>query len=63
MRLVYAEALEANGMEADCAAVIAAARERLLERAGKISDPVWRERFLTVPDNQKTLAMAERWVG
>jgi hypothetical protein len=50
-------------MEADCAAVIAAARERLLERAGKISDPVWRERFLTVPDNQKTLAMAERWVG
>ncbi|WP_437720096.1 serine/threonine-protein kinase [Sorangium sp. So ce861] len=63
VRLVYAEALAANGMEADCAAVIAAARERLLERAGKISDPVWRERFLTVPDNQKTLAMAERWVG
>ncbi|WP_433926181.1 serine/threonine-protein kinase PknK [Sorangium cellulosum] len=62
VRLVYAEALAANGMEADCAAAIAAARERLLERAGKISDPVWRERFLTLPDNRKTLAMAERWL-
>ncbi|XXY50810.1 protein kinase [Sorangium sp. So ce269] len=63
VRLVYAEALAANGMEADCAAAIGAARERLLERAGKISDPVWRERFLTLPDNQRTLAMAERWLG
>ncbi|WP_437617907.1 serine/threonine-protein kinase [Sorangium sp. So ce1151] len=63
VRLVYAEALAANGMEADCAAAIEAARERLLERAGKISDPVWRERFLTLPDNQRTLAMAERWLG
>ncbi|KYF53549.1 hypothetical protein BE08_18850 [Sorangium cellulosum] len=62
VRLVYAEALAANGMEADCAAAIAAARERLLERAAKISDPVWRERFLTLPDNRKTLAMAERWL-
>ncbi|WP_438003013.1 protein kinase [Sorangium sp. So ce321] len=63
VRLVYAEALAANGMEADCAAAIEAARERLLERAGKISDPVWRERFLTLPDNRRTLAMAERWLG
>ncbi|MGK4003969.1 protein kinase [Sorangium sp. So ce1036] len=63
VRLVYAEALEANGMEADCAAAIAAAKERLLERAAKISDPVWRERFLTLPDNRKTLVMAERWGG
>ncbi|AUX44235.1 protein kinase [Sorangium cellulosum] len=63
VRLVYAEALAANGMEGDCAAVIGAARERLMERAGKISDPVWRERFLTLPDNQRTLVMAERWLG
>jgi hypothetical protein len=31
----------------------------LLARAAKISDPVWRERFLTgVPDNSRTLALA-----
>ncbi|MDC0676799.1 serine/threonine-protein kinase [Sorangium atrum] len=63
VRNVYAEALAANGMEADCAAAIAAARERLMERAGKISDPVWRERFLTIPENQRTLEMAARWGG
>jgi hypothetical protein len=39
--------------------VLAAAREHLLSRAAKISDPVWRERFLTqVPNNARTLALA-----
>ena len=37
----------------------ASAREHLLARAAKISDPVWRRRFLTaVPDNARTLALA-----
>jgi serine/threonine protein kinase/tetratricopeptide (TPR) repeat protein len=58
VRLVYAQALLAEGETEAFAEIIAEARERLLERAGKISDPAWRERFLTVPDNARTLALA-----
>ncbi|AUX27367.1 protein kinase [Sorangium cellulosum] len=59
VRLAYAEALAAAGAERAAAEALAAAREQLLRRAEKISDPSIRERFLTcVPDNAKTLALA-----
>src|SRR5262249_29726606 len=61
IRLVYAEALAGNGREREFAEAIAVARDRLLARAACISDPHWRERFLTaVPDNAGTLALAAR---
>jgi tetratricopeptide (TPR) repeat protein len=61
VRLVYAEALAANGKQPEFIAAVSAARDRLLTRAAKISDPVWRERFLTsVPDNAQTLSLALR---
>ncbi|WP_437733880.1 serine/threonine-protein kinase [Sorangium sp. So ce1335] len=59
VRLTYAEALAAAGAAREAAAALAAAREHLLGRAAKISDPTFRERFLTcVPDNARTLALA-----
>ncbi|WP_437675624.1 serine/threonine-protein kinase [Sorangium sp. So ce131] len=59
VRLVYAEALAAGGAEREAAEALAAAREHLLCRAAKITDPSFRERFLTcVPDNARTLALA-----
>ncbi|WP_437779709.1 serine/threonine-protein kinase [Sorangium sp. So ce1097] len=59
VRLTYAEALAAAGAAREAAEVLAAAREHLLSRAAKISDPTFRERFLTcVPDNARTLALA-----
>jgi tetratricopeptide (TPR) repeat protein len=59
VRLVHAEALSAAGLSDAFAAAIADARTHLLARAAKISDPAWRERFLTaVPDNARTLALA-----
>ena len=61
MRLVHAEALRAAGLEAEFRAAIAEARSHLLARAAKISDPEWRRRFLgAVPDNARTLALADR---
>jgi eukaryotic-like serine/threonine-protein kinase len=60
VRLSYAEALAANGKDADFCEAITDAREKLLARAARISDPAWRERFLaSVPDNAQTLALAE----
>ncbi len=59
VRLVYAEALAAAGRPDDAARALAAAKGSLLARAARISDPAWRERFLTlVPDNAATLAAA-----
>jgi eukaryotic-like serine/threonine-protein kinase len=59
VRLAYAEALAAAGAEGEAAAALAAARDHLLSRADRISDPRWRERFLScVPENARTLALA-----
>jgi hypothetical protein len=59
VRLVYAEALSAAGLESEFLAAIADARDRLMARAEKISDLEWRTRFLTaVPDNAKTMELA-----
>jgi tetratricopeptide (TPR) repeat protein len=60
VRLVYAEAFAAKGDTAEFTTAIAGARERLMERAAKIGDPAWRERFLRgVPDNARTLKLAQ----
>ncbi|WP_437597219.1 protein kinase [Sorangium sp. So ce590] len=63
VRLVHAEALAAAGQRAEARGAIALARNGLLVRAGRISDPVWRERFLSdVPDNARLLALAHEWL-
>jgi tetratricopeptide (TPR) repeat protein len=60
VRLVHAEALVAAGRAEEFETAIADARDRLLARAAKISDPEWRHRFLTaVPDNARTLRLAQ----
>ncbi|XYH95099.1 serine/threonine-protein kinase PknK [Sorangium sp. So ce1128] len=63
VRLVHAEALAAAGQLAEARGAIALARNGLLVRAGRISDPAWRERFLRdVPDNARILALAHGWL-
>jgi tetratricopeptide (TPR) repeat protein len=58
VRLVELEALAADGDREAFASAGAEARRRLLERAARIADPAWRERFLTaVVDNARTLAI------
>ncbi|WP_437806207.1 serine/threonine-protein kinase [Sorangium sp. So ce1078] len=64
VRLVHAEALSACGHRREAMMAIASARERLLDRARKIGDPVWRAKFLgNVPDNAATLELERRWLG
>ena len=56
---VHAEALEANGRAEEARAVLARGKARLLEMAGKITDPAWRKRFLEdVPCNRELLERA-----
>ncbi|AUX42613.1 protein kinase [Sorangium cellulosum] len=62
--LVHAEALAANGDGARARAAIGLARDRLLERAAKITNRAWRASFLeNVPENARTLALARAWLG
>jgi predicted Zn-dependent protease len=62
VHLVRAEALRAAGERAAAAEAIAKARERLLERASKIGDPMLARSFLEdVPENARTLALAREW--
>ncbi|WP_437283711.1 protein kinase [Sorangium sp. So ce375] len=64
IRLVHAEAFSAVGDAASAAAAIAAARDKLLDRAASVRDPEWRRCFLShVPDNARTLELAAHWVG
>ncbi|MDI3285913.1 serine/threonine-protein kinase [Polyangium sp. 15x6] len=64
VRLVYAEALDANGQHERAKEALSAARAHLLGRAEKIGDPARRTRFLrAVPDNARTLVLAEAWLG
>jgi tetratricopeptide (TPR) repeat protein len=59
VRLVFAEALARAGAEDELRESLATARERLLERAAKISDPAARALFLTaVPDNARTMELS-----
>jgi ATP/maltotriose-dependent transcriptional regulator MalT len=62
VRLERAEVLEACGERDAARAAIADARDLLVARAEKISDPLLRESFLTrVPEHARTLALAEEW--
>ncbi|APR84843.1 Adenylate cyclase [Minicystis rosea] len=64
VRLAYAEALAATHREREARAVLLEARERLLERADRISDPSLREGFLRgVPENARTLELAAQVAG
>jgi tetratricopeptide (TPR) repeat protein len=63
VRLVYAEALAANGHTDAFARAIAAARDHLLAKASRIRDPAGRQRFLTaIVDNARTLALVSQVV-
>ncbi|WP_437612663.1 protein kinase [Sorangium sp. So ce834] len=63
IRLVRAEALFASGRQDEGIAAIARARQSVLARAGQISNPRYRDRFLSSLDNGETLALAARWLG
>jgi hypothetical protein len=63
-RLVYAEALHANGQEDAARAAIVEARDRLLARAARIDDPSRQRTFLdNVPENARTLLLCRQWLG
>ncbi len=60
VRLVFAESAMARGDLASARRAITSARDRMLERAARISVPAWRDSFLArVPENARTLALAE----
>jgi tetratricopeptide (TPR) repeat protein len=62
VRLAHAEALHAVGEDAAARRAIAAAEQRLLERAAAIGDPAWRSLFLeAVPEHARTVALAAEW--
>jgi eukaryotic-like serine/threonine-protein kinase len=62
-RLGHAEALHANGRDDEARQVIAQARQRLLERAGRISNAAWRQSFLErVEEHRRTLELAGAWL-
>jgi tetratricopeptide (TPR) repeat protein len=62
VRLMNAETRMATGDETGARAAIGAARDRLLERAERITDARMRESFLTrIPDNVRTLELAREW--
>jgi tetratricopeptide (TPR) repeat protein len=59
VRLAYAEALQATGATQRAMAVIADAQLHLLEAAGRITDPAWRQVYLeSIPAHATTLALA-----
>jgi hypothetical protein len=60
---VRAEALFASGRQAEALAAIARARHRVMSRAGQISNPRYRDQFLSALDNGETLALAAQWLG
>ncbi len=61
-RLAHAEALRESGDTAAAKRAITTARERLLDRAGRINDPELRNSFLSnVPENARTLELFESW--
>jgi eukaryotic-like serine/threonine-protein kinase len=56
--------LHASGDVTVARSIVERARERLLERALRIENEAWRERFLEqVPDNARILELAARWLG
>ncbi len=62
VRLTFAEALRTAGDEVGARDAITRARDRLLERAGPIGDPMLRQSFLEgVSEHARTLARAREW--
>ena len=62
LRLVYAEALHAEGNIPAAEATIREARARLIERADKLTAQADRARFLEqVLENKRTLELAKAW--
>jgi predicted ATPase len=61
VRLVHAQALHEAGRTSAAQTAIAAARERLLFRATKISDRCRRDSFLALPENARTIELARAW--
>jgi tetratricopeptide (TPR) repeat protein len=60
VRRAYAEALLATGNAPAAREVIEGARDELVRRAAKISDPSWRKSFLErVPEHARTFAIAK----
>jgi tetratricopeptide (TPR) repeat protein len=60
VRRAYAEALLATGNGSAAREVIEGARDELLRRAAKISNPAWRKSFLeNVPEHARTFAIAK----
>jgi hypothetical protein len=64
VRLVYAEALYASGGHDRARAAITMAKRRLLAIAAAIGDSSMRRGFLqNVPENARTLELAQQWFG
>jgi hypothetical protein len=62
VRLTFAEASAAAGEAGPARAALAAARDHLVEIAGRIDDPALRASFLErVADNRRTLELAREW--
>ena len=56
--LALIEALRATGDVDGAAAAARDAQARLAARAARLGDPAWQASFLTLADNQRTLALA-----
>jgi serine/threonine protein kinase/tetratricopeptide (TPR) repeat protein len=64
IRWTYALALRASGHDQEAEKQIEEARDRLLKRAERISDPRWRQSFLEqVNDNARVMEFAASWIG
>jgi tetratricopeptide (TPR) repeat protein len=62
VRLLHAEALRATGAEEDSRRAIIEARDRLLQRVGRIGDEAMRKSMLErVPTHARTLELAAAW--
>jgi tetratricopeptide (TPR) repeat protein len=61
LRLAWALALDAVGLRPQAREALGRAHQRLLERAGRISNRQWRSAFLSVPENARTAALANEW--
>jgi hypothetical protein len=59
-RLVYAEALAAAGADEEARTALESARDALRKAASHIDDDARRTAFLRIPDNARTLALADR---
>jgi len=63
IRLVWAEALMASGNHQQALHEIALARQRLLDRAGRIEGDELRQSFLfRVAENARTMELAQQWL-